>query len=126
MADSEITGMDHASIIVQNTARALEFYSDILGLKLDDSRPDLGYAGAWLQVGGSQIHLLELPNPDPVEGRPAHGGRDRHIALRVSRLAVIEEALSQREIVYTLSKSGRRALFCRDFDGNALELIEKK
>ena len=71
MADSEITGMDHASIIVQNTARALEFYSDILGLKLDDSRPDLGYAGAWLQVGGSQIHLLELPNPDPSRRSPS-------------------------------------------------------
>ncbi|MGR9099900.1 MAG: VOC family protein, partial [Gammaproteobacteria bacterium] len=25
---------------------------------------------------------------------------------------------------YTLSKSGRQALFCRDPDGNALEILE--
>ena len=29
--------------------------------------------GAWLQIGDQQIHLLELPNPDPVTGRPEHG-----------------------------------------------------
>jgi hypothetical protein len=27
------------------------------------------------------IHLMELPNPDPLEGRPAHGGRDRHTCV---------------------------------------------
>lgn len=35
------------------------------------------------------IHLMELPNPDPLTGRPEHGGRDRHacIAIRdVSKL----------------------------------------
>lgn len=38
------------------------------------------------------IHLMELPNPDPLTGRPEHGGRDRHtcIAIRdVSKLKVI-------------------------------------
>lgn len=38
------------------------------------------------------IHLMELPNPDPLTGRPQHGGRDRHacIAIRdVSKLKVI-------------------------------------
>jgi len=28
------------------------------------------------------------------------------------------------EVPYTLSRSGRRALFCRDPDGNAIELVE--
>ncbi len=27
-------------------------------------------------------------------------------------------------VAYTLSRSGRRALFCRDPDGNALEFVE--
>ena len=38
------------------------------------------------------IHLMELANPDPLTGRPEHGGRDRHtcIAIRdVSKLKVI-------------------------------------
>lgn len=31
------------------------------------------------------IHLMELPNPDPLEGRPQHGGRDRHFCVGASR-----------------------------------------
>ena len=37
----------------------------ILGLQQID-RPDLGFPGAWLQLGAQQIHLLELDNPDPI------------------------------------------------------------
>jgi glyoxylase I family protein len=33
------------------------------------------------------------------------------------------ERLNQAGVTYTLSQSGRRALFCRDPDGNALEFI---
>ncbi|MCK5001873.1 MAG: VOC family protein [Gammaproteobacteria bacterium] len=124
MSDSLITAIHHASFIIADTERALAFYCGVLGLEQDHSRPDLGYPGAWLQVGAGQIHLLELPNPDPVEGRPAHGGRDRHLAMTVSDLDQIKTAIEQAGIDYTLSKSGRRALFCRDVDGNAIELIE--
>ncbi len=114
----------HVSLIVADTARALHFYRDLLGLHIDNSRPDLGYPGAWLQIGTEQIHLLELPNPDPVEGRPAHGGRDRHLAAQVDDLAMLARTLDTAGIAFTRSRSGRRALFCRDPDGNTLELIE--
>jgi len=126
LAESVITTLNHVSIIVSDTARALEFYSGLLGLKQDHQRPDLGYPGAWLWLGSAQIHLLELPNPDPVEGRPVHGGRDRHLALDVSDLAVIVSALQSRGMQYTMSQSGRKALFCRDDDGNTVELIESQ
>lgn len=119
-----ITDLHHASLIVSNTARALAFYRDVLGLKLDESRPELGYSGAWLNVGAYQIHLLELPNPDPVVGRPYHGGRDRHLALSVSDLDDLIACLKRADIPHTESRSGRRALFCRDPDGNALEFVE--
>jgi glyoxylase I family protein len=70
-----------------------------------------------------QIHLMLLPNPEAGLQRPAHGGRDRHVALAVSDIAKLIERLNQAGIAYTLSQSGRRALFCRDPDGNALEFI---
>lgn len=127
MGKGVIRGFDHASVLVQDTARALEFYSGVLGLEQDHNRPDLSYPGAWLKLGeGGQIHLIELPNPDPVEGRPEHGGRDRHTALTVSDLDAVIAALDKAALAYTLSSSGRRALFCRDVDGNTLELIEKQ
>lgn len=104
------------------------------------------------------IHLMELPNPDPLSGRPEHGGRDRHtcIAIRdVSKLKMILDkagkfflmfntincclCLSFATITilclflhlihfigipYTLSKSGRPAIFTRDPDANALEFTQ--
>jgi glyoxylase I family protein len=84
----------------------------------------MSFAGAWLKVGEQQIHLLELPNPDPVNGRPEHGGRDRHVALAVNDIELLQQRLEQARLPYTRSKSGRNALFVRDPDGNALEFIE--
>lgn len=120
----QILRIHHVSLIVADTARALHFYCGLLGLSVDDSRPDLGYPGAWLCIGDQQIHLLELPNPDPISGRPVHGGRDRHLALTIDDLDALTRALESAGIDYTRSRSGRRALFFRDPEGNALELIE--
>lgn len=119
-----VTGIHHCSLIVADTSKSVEFYARTLGLVVDESRPDLGYPGAWLQVAGSQIHLLELPNPDPTENRPEHGGRDRHIALQVADLDAVIQRLELADVRYTKSKSGRAALFFRDLDGNAIELVE--
>lgn len=123
---SRVTGLDHVSLLVADTARALRFYREVLGLEPEPGRPELGFPGAWLRLGDRQLHLLELANPDPVEGRPAHGGRDRHTAVRVSDLADFASRLHRAGIPYTMSRSGRRALFCRDPDGNAWELIETR
>lgn len=126
MARSVIRGFHHASVLVRDTDRALQFYSGVLGLEQNHDRPELSYPGAWLDLGeGGQIHLIESPNPDPVQGRPAHGGRDRHTALTVSNLDQVIAKLDTAKLPYTLSSSGRRALFCRDYDGNTLELIEQ-
>ncbi|UCB56076.1 MAG: VOC family protein [Thiotrichales bacterium] len=125
MSAGLVDGIDHVSVLVADTNRALEFYRDVLGMDVDDKRPELAYPGAFLNLGdGRQIHLIELPNPDPLDGRPAHGGRDRHTALRIHSLDQMIARLEAAKIAYTLSSSGRRALFCRDFDGNAYELVE--
>ena len=120
----EYRGIHHASVVVRELHGAVAFYTGVLGLKIDPRRPDLGYPGAWLDVGRQQIHLLELPNPDPTAGRPAHVGRDRHTALTISGLDDLRRRLDASGVPYTLSRSGRRALFCRDPDGNGLEIIE--
>ena len=120
----EFPAIAHVSVLVHDTARALRFYRDVLELKVNPQRPDLGYPGAWLDVGAQQIHLLELPDPGNRGEHPAHGGRDYHTALYVAQLDALKRALEQAGVAYTLSKSGRRAVFCRDPDGNALEFIE--
>lgn len=67
---------------------------------------------------------MQLPNPEANLQRPAHGGRDRHIALSVNDLDTLIQKLDSATVSYTISMSGRPALFCRDPDDNALEFIE--
>ena len=91
-----ITEILHTTFLTADLGRARAFYEGVLGL---------------------------LPNPEAGLVRPAHGGRDRHVALAVSDFAKLIARLNQAAVTYTLSKSGRRALFCRDPDQNALEFI---
>lgn len=46
------------------------------GLEVNPDRPDdkLPYPGAWLWIGPDMVHLMELPNPDPLEGRATVSG----------------------------------------------------
>lgn len=120
----EIVNLLHASLLVADLTRAREFYEGVLGLKPSSARPEMSFAGIWYDIGTAQIHLICLPNPDPVEQRPPHGGRDRHTALSVRGWNALHEKLDATGLTYTLSQSGRRALFVRDPDGNALELVE--
>lgn len=121
---SAFLGLHHVSVLVSDTERALRFYRDLLGLLPDDSRPALDFPGAWLAAGDQQIHLIESPVQTPAGPLVAHGGRDRHFALLVSDLESVRSRLEAGGVAYTLSRSGRRALFCRDPDGNAIELVE--
>uniref|UniRef100_A0A0A0LWV9 VOC domain-containing protein n=1 Tax=Cucumis sativus TaxID=3659 RepID=A0A0A0LWV9_CUCSA len=96
------------------------------GLQINEARPHdkLPYRGAWLWVGAEMIHLMELPNPDPLTGRPEHGGRDRHTCLGIRDVSKLKAILDKAGIPYTLSKSGRPAIFTRDPDANALEFTQ--
>ena len=119
--------LHHSSLITSNLESAKHFYVDVLGLPLDESRPDMGFDGLWLDMGaGQQIHLLSLPNPEAGIDRPEHGGRDRHVALLTDDLEAVVFKLEQHSVTYSRSKSGRAALFCRDPDGNAIEIIQRE
>ncbi len=121
---TDIVSLLHASLLVADLDRARAFYEGLLGLSPSPARPEMSFAGVWYDVGRGQIHLINLPNPDPVSGRPEHGGRDRHTALGVADWEALKARLDGAGVAYTLSRSGRRALFVRDPDGNALELVE--
>jgi glyoxylase I family protein len=123
VADTLIKGIHHASLLVEDLPRALGFYRDLLGLAEDATRPAMGFAGAWLQLGGQQIHLILSPSPLPAPAG-GHTGRDRHLALEVADLDPLLRRLEAARVPCTSSRSGRRALFCRDPDGNGLEFVE--
>lgn len=120
-----ISGIHHATFLTSDLVKARTFYEGVLGLQLDPKRPQMSFDGMWFDIAPrQQLHLMLLPNPEAGLQRPLHGGRDRHVAFLVSDLSGLSERLEQAGVAYTQSQSGRRALFCRDPDGNALEFIE--
>ncbi|XP_077247916.1 lactoylglutathione lyase / glyoxalase I family protein isoform X2 [Tasmannia lanceolata] len=121
-----VVGVHHVGLLCQTLETSLDFYQNLLGLKINEARPHekLPYRGAWLWVGSEMIHLMELPNPDPLTGRPEHGGRDRHACLSIQDVNKLKAIFDKAGISYTLSRSGRPAIFARDPDGNALEFTQ--
>ena len=120
-----ISGIHHTAFLTSDLDRSRAFYEGVLGLQLASNRPQMSFEGVWYDVApNQQIHLMLLPNPEAGLQRPAHGGRDRHVALAVQDLEKLRARLDAAGIACTQSQSGRRALFCRDPDQNALEFIE--
>lgn len=89
-------------MLCENLERSLEFYQNILGLEINEARPHdkLPYRGAWLWVGSEMIHLMELPNPDPLTGRPEHGGRDRHACIAIRDVSNLKAILDKAGNMY--------------------------
>lgn len=116
--------LHHVTFISTNLTRSRAFYQNLLGLQPDPHRPNMRFDGVWYALAaGQQLHLMVLPNVEAGLVRPAHGGRDRHLAFAVADLNGLVAKLQAAAIPYTLSQSGRRALFCRDPDDNALEFV---
>ncbi len=122
----KINRLLHTGIIVADIARSRAFYEGMLGLVPSDKRPAMNFEGVWYDIGLNQLHLMVVPNPYADAELPAHGGRDYHVAFAVDDVMPIKQALDEAGVEYSMSMSGRAALFCRDPDGNALEFSAVK
>ena len=117
-----IRSVDHVSFAVRNLERSLEFYCNVLGLE-KAPRPDLGFPGAWLTVGDSQIHLLEVPagfdgGTPPPDLNPIAS----HAALGIDDHAAVRDVLRKHGLpVFELEASGQ--MWVKDPDGHIIELI---
>ena len=84
--------LHHVGLIVADLDVSAAFYEDVLGL-CRDTRPELGFDGIYYALdGGAQIHLMRIDNPYSGYALPAHGGRDRHLALALPDLERILRA----------------------------------
>jgi catechol 2,3-dioxygenase-like lactoylglutathione lyase family enzyme len=108
-------GVHHVSINVSDVPAALAFYTEVLGLTPRTDRPDFGFGGAWLDVGGQQVHLIEAPVPE---------SKGQHFALRVDDLDATVAELRAKGVTVSDPKPvgpGRQA-FLHDPAGNMVEL----
>lgn len=105
----------HVALNVTDVPRAIAFYTGTLGLTERVDRPDFGIAGAWLNLGPSQVHLVELPMA-PNMGQ--------HFAIAVDDLdaTVTELRDGGLKVDGPSEVGGRRQAFLNDPDGNVIEL----
>jgi catechol 2,3-dioxygenase-like lactoylglutathione lyase family enzyme len=140
-----ITGISHVGISVANLERSIEFYRDLLGLRLIQQVPMrgpnydaiMGLKGtdgriAVLRTGNLEIELLEFKPPS----RPAEP--DRHVSDRgISHFAIhVEDAAGlyarlqaagvrvHSTLVYFASCATTAVYFC-DPDGNFIEMLQE-
>jgi catechol 2,3-dioxygenase-like lactoylglutathione lyase family enzyme len=113
-----VQGLNHVSVRIEDLSRSRAFYEGLLGLALAP-RPDLGFPGAWYEVGGSQLHLIQsakmMDGIDPT---------DPHFAVEVPRLDDVKRLLEARAIPYLAF--GPAQLWVRDPDGNVVEICERR
>jgi glyoxylase I family protein len=113
---TRIRRLHHSSVRITDLARSRAFYEGLLGLE-NAPRPDLGFPGAWYDVGGAQLHLIQtgkmLDGIDPT---------DPHVAFEVPSLAAVKQMLDARGVRYL--EFGAAQLWILDPDGNVVELCE--
>lgn len=145
-------GIDHTAIAVSDTDRSLQFYRDVLGMKLAGESENYGTEQEHLNnVFGSRVRISGLraeggPGVEfldyltPRDGRPAPGDTRSNdlwswqTGMRVSSAdAAAQKTRAARErmispVVVTIPNQAlgfNKGFLVRDPDGHALQLMEK-
>jgi glyoxylase I family protein len=116
--------LHHISVCVTDLPRAKHFYGAVLGLR-ERLRPDLGFPGAWYDIGTTQeLHLIVHAPSKTLRGSLEIDGRDGHFALRVASYDAVLARLRAHGI--PLIESPHNAtpwaqIYVTDPDGNVIE-----
>ena len=137
----------HIGLVVLDIEKALEFYRDLLGLKIQSTSYEKGdfinqmFAKENIELktiklsaddNAARIELLEFSSPKSNQDKKIelYNSGFTHIALTVNNLDEMYLRLRKAGIRFNsppkLSSSGKlKVTFCRDFEGNYLELTEE-
>lgn len=113
----DVRGLHHVNVNVASLEESLGFYVDRLGFTVRPDRPDFPFAGAWLQMGEHQIHLV-VSDDFTVDPR-------QHFALAVDDIEACAAHLDAMGVEYRgplgIPGAGRQ-IFLKDPSGNRIEL----
>ncbi|MCY4349875.1 MAG: VOC family protein [Thiotrichales bacterium] len=112
-------------------AQARAFYAGLLGLEVDENRPDIpGLPGLWVYVGGeeqrTQIHLMGTDGPYARAPNAEEDPTRPHVALAVEDINEARRELEARGVrhwtVRSLVGENSDQVFVPDPFGNIIEL----
>jgi len=130
-----IRRIDHVGVAVRDTDEALALYRDLLGLKVKRSEevPDQGVKATLIEVGDTEIELLEPIDPQGGVARflERSGEGIHHICLEVDDVDAELKSLEEKG-VQLVDKQGRPGLagkigflHPRSMKGVLIELAQK-
>jgi catechol 2,3-dioxygenase-like lactoylglutathione lyase family enzyme len=125
-----LEGIDHVLLVVDGMERAIAFYENVLGCRLEERYPQWGMAQ--LRAGAALINLVDIAVENGAWARPeAAGGRNMdHLCMALG--AHDEQALRDHlarhgvEVVeeswHASARGESLSIYVRDPSGNTLEL----
>ena len=132
-----VSKVDHIGVAVSNLEESVQFYEEILGLKLQgiETVEEQKVKVAFLPVGDTEIELLEATTPDsPIAIFIEKKGQGvQHIAFRVENIEKALEEMKEKGIRLIDEKprygaGGARIAFLhpKSTNGVLIELCERK
>ena len=141
-----IHNIRHIGLVVSDIDKSLEFYHNILGLKIQGKTDENDeFIKKLLKNENSHLKTIKLSTSNnatrieliSIKNKLIHSARKQlnetgltHISLTVNNLDKIYEVLKQKNVEFncppTLSPDKTlKVTFCKDFEGNFLELTEE-
>jgi catechol 2,3-dioxygenase-like lactoylglutathione lyase family enzyme len=115
------TGINHVSIPCRDLDESEAFYRDVFGLERIPS-PAIRRPVRWLKLGKHQLHLMQMPDEEPLEGQ--HFGfnvDDFEAAFRKLRdLGALDDE-THTHTIWELP-DGSVQMYARDPAGNLIEI----
>jgi glyoxylase I family protein len=114
----------HVSLHVNNLERSLEFFQGVLGLE-PIARPDMGVEGAWLGLGGSQVHLIVHDERSGDVGSTPNSINPaaQHVAFAVTDYDSTVAHLRTAGLELVETSAARGQCWVQDPDGHVIEFI---
>lgn len=113
-----------AWIVVSDLAKAIEYYTHVLGLKLLENNEEYGWAELQSATGGARLGLAEASKEQQM-----HPGRNAVITINVKNIEQVREMLLKRGVmilgdIIEVPGQVKMQLFT-DPDGNHMQIVEK-
>jgi len=142
-------GIHHAGIVVSDLDRSIDFYTDVLGLRMATGPsapasdpvidtllrlPGVSVRGVLLAAGDQELELLEFAAPERASDAtiPSHALGAQHVAFRVADVRASRDAITSRggqflgpvNVIDEGPFAGMRTTFLLDPDDVRVELVE--